>query len=154
MERNPLYGIGAHWVGPHVFKASALWADIFYKSKCPFVCVCLFVRLFTFEVLRQTIQVSLGLWMEDFATKKNIASIVKSCPEHIPQLSMCQFVFTKRCDKKIVTTKMWHKNCDKKRKKKKKSFVKIWVFRFSYNFGIVTIWVLSQFEFCHKLIFF
>ena len=34
------------------FKASALWADAFYKSKCPSVCV--FVRpcvcLFTFEV--------------------------------------------------------------------------------------------------------
>ena len=26
-----------------VFKASALWADAFYKSKCPSVCVC--VRL-------------------------------------------------------------------------------------------------------------
>ena len=35
-----------------VFKASALWADAFYKSKCPSVCpsVCLFVCLFTFEV--------------------------------------------------------------------------------------------------------
>ena len=31
-----------------VFKASALWADAFYKSKCP--SVCLSVRLFTFEV--------------------------------------------------------------------------------------------------------
>ena len=30
-----------------IFKASALWADAFYKSKCPSVClsVCLFVRL-------------------------------------------------------------------------------------------------------------
>ena len=28
-----------------IFKASALWADVFYKSKCPFVClfVCLSV---------------------------------------------------------------------------------------------------------------
>ena len=40
-----------------VFKASALWADAFYKSKCPSVCVsvcvfvCVFVCLFTFEVL-------------------------------------------------------------------------------------------------------
>ena len=34
------------------FKASALWADAFYKSKCPSVCpcVCLFVCVFTFEV--------------------------------------------------------------------------------------------------------
>jgi hypothetical protein len=34
------------------FKASALWADAFYKSKCPSVCpsVCLCVCLFTFEV--------------------------------------------------------------------------------------------------------
>ena len=33
------------------FKASALWADAFYKSKCPSVCFfCLFVCLFTFEV--------------------------------------------------------------------------------------------------------
>ena len=35
-----------------LFKASALWADAFYKSKCP--CMCLFVRVFvcvfTFEV--------------------------------------------------------------------------------------------------------
>ena len=30
------------------FKVSALWADAFYKSKCP--SVCLSVRLFTFEV--------------------------------------------------------------------------------------------------------
>ena len=36
-----------------VFKASALWADAFYKSKCPSVCpsVCPCVCLFTFEVL-------------------------------------------------------------------------------------------------------
>ena len=39
-----------------VFKASALWADAFYKSKCPSVCpsvclsVCPSVRLFNFEV--------------------------------------------------------------------------------------------------------
>ena len=31
-----------------VFKASALWANALYKSKCP--SVCLFVCLFTFEV--------------------------------------------------------------------------------------------------------
>ena len=35
-----------------LFKASALWADAFYKSKCLSVCpsVCPCVRLFTFEV--------------------------------------------------------------------------------------------------------
>ena len=39
-----------------IFKASALWADAFYKSKCPSVrlsvclSVCLFVCLFTFEL--------------------------------------------------------------------------------------------------------
>ena len=33
-----------------IFKASALWADAFYKSKCPSVCVsvCVCVCLFTF----------------------------------------------------------------------------------------------------------
>ena len=39
-------------LSPYIFKAWALWADAFYKSKCPSVCV--FVRpsvcLFTFEV--------------------------------------------------------------------------------------------------------
>ena len=35
-----------------IFKASALWADAFYKSKCPSVCVsvCLCVCVFTFGV--------------------------------------------------------------------------------------------------------
>ena len=35
-----------------IFKASALWADAFYKLICPSVCLCvrLCVRLFTFEV--------------------------------------------------------------------------------------------------------
>ena len=35
-----------------IFKASALWADAFYKSKCPSVCpsVCPCVCLFTFEI--------------------------------------------------------------------------------------------------------
>jgi hypothetical protein len=36
-----------------IFKASALWADSFYKSKCPLsvsLSVCLSVCLFTFEV--------------------------------------------------------------------------------------------------------
>ena len=31
-----------------IFKASALWADAFYKSKC--LCVCVFVSVFSFEV--------------------------------------------------------------------------------------------------------
>ena len=35
-----------------IFKASALWAHAFYKSKCPYVClcVCAFVCLSAFEV--------------------------------------------------------------------------------------------------------
>ena len=33
-------------VGGEIFKALALWADAFYKLKCPYVCVC----VFTFEV--------------------------------------------------------------------------------------------------------
>ena len=35
-----------------LFKASALWADAFYKSKCPYVCLCvrLSVCVSTFEV--------------------------------------------------------------------------------------------------------
>ena len=37
---------------PQIFKASALWADAFYKSKCLSVCpcVCPSVCVFTFEV--------------------------------------------------------------------------------------------------------
>ena len=36
----------------HIFKASALWANAFYKSICPYAClsVCVFVCVFTFEV--------------------------------------------------------------------------------------------------------
>ena len=36
-----------------IFKGSALWADAFYKSKCPYVCVfvCVSVCLLIFEVL-------------------------------------------------------------------------------------------------------
>ena len=35
-----------------IFKALAIWADAFYKSKCLSVslCVCLSVQLFTFDV--------------------------------------------------------------------------------------------------------
>ena len=31
--------------GVDIFKASALWADAFYKSKCPYVCVCVCVSV-------------------------------------------------------------------------------------------------------------
>ena len=33
-----------------VFKASALWADAFYKSKCPYVCLFVCVCVLIFEV--------------------------------------------------------------------------------------------------------
>ena len=49
-----------------IFKASALWADAFYKSKCPSVCpsVCLSVRLFTFEVpLKRIFAPTYRSWM-------------------------------------------------------------------------------------------
>ena len=39
-------GVGCIFQG--IGPLEALWADAFYKSKCP--CVCLFVRVFTFEV--------------------------------------------------------------------------------------------------------
>ena len=40
-----------------VFKASALWADAFYKSKCPYVC--LFVCLSLCSLLRYRLNVFL-----------------------------------------------------------------------------------------------
>ena len=45
-----------YWQLHPIFKASALWADAFYKLKCPSACPCvrlsvrLSVRVFTFEV--------------------------------------------------------------------------------------------------------
>ena len=44
-----------------VFKASALWADAFYKSKCPYIClsVCLFVCLSVCSLLRYRLTVFL-----------------------------------------------------------------------------------------------
>ena len=44
--------MGEYLIGERLFKASALWAHAFYKSKCPYVClcVCLSVCVFTFEV--------------------------------------------------------------------------------------------------------
>ena len=40
-----------------IFKASALWADAFYKSKCPSVCLC--VRLYVCSLLRYRLTVFL-----------------------------------------------------------------------------------------------
>ena len=40
---DPTFGL---YVRFSIFKASALWADAFYKSKCPYVC--LSVCVFTF----------------------------------------------------------------------------------------------------------
>ena len=49
MKKNLLKGMGREvWQSTWIFKASALWADPFYKSICPYVC------LFTFEVLFKT----------------------------------------------------------------------------------------------------
>ena len=39
-------------------------------------------------------------------SQKNIASIANSCPEHIPWLSMCQFVVTEKCHNHLVTKKI------------------------------------------------
>ena len=49
-----------------VFKASALWADAFYKSKCPSVClcVCLCVCLSVCSLLRYRLTVFLPLLTE------------------------------------------------------------------------------------------
>ena len=45
----------------HIFKASALWADAFYKSKFPYVClfVCLCVCLSVCSLLRYRLTVFL-----------------------------------------------------------------------------------------------
>ena len=55
VNKSSMYQIGGqpkHRAEDLIFKASALWADAFYKSKCPYIClfVCLSVCLFTFEV--------------------------------------------------------------------------------------------------------
>ena len=49
---SPVCGIFFLKLFSDIFKASALWANAFYKLKCPSFCgwVCLSVRLFTFEV--------------------------------------------------------------------------------------------------------
>ena len=61
----------------------------------------------------------------------------------------CQCVnwfLLKDVTKKIVTTKMWHKNCDKKKEEKKV------LSKFEF-LGFLIILALSQFEFCHNLSF-
>ena len=53
------------WVNAHIFKASALLADAFYKSKCPSVCqsvclsVCLSVRPCVCSLMRYRLNVFL-----------------------------------------------------------------------------------------------
>ena len=53
--RRPWY----NWIA--LFKASALWADAFYKSKCPSVCLssCPSVRLFVCSLFRYRLNVFL-----------------------------------------------------------------------------------------------
>ena len=66
-----------------LFKASALWVDAYYKSKCPFVS--LFVCLFTFEVpfkLLPKLDVqsfqSFGIFGEKYGNKWLIKNILQT----------------------------------------------------------------------------
>ena len=96
-------------VGNFFFKASALWADAFYKSKCPSVCpnvrlyVCPSVCLFTFEVLfkrlfaptsrsrMSNIFKASALWADAFYKSKCPSVRVSVCPSVCP--SVCLFTF-------------------------------------------------------------
>ena len=55
LYRNKLY-FWQHWCSVvlvlYIFKASALWADAFYKSKCPYVClsVCVSVHFLRYRL--------------------------------------------------------------------------------------------------------
>ena len=58
---NRITMVAAVYIDLLLFKASALWADAFYKSKCPSVCpsVCFTVRLFVCSLLRYRLNVFL-----------------------------------------------------------------------------------------------
>ena len=51
-----------NWEALEIFKTSALWADAFYKSKCP--SVCLSVRLSVCSLLRYRLNVFLPPLLE------------------------------------------------------------------------------------------
>ena len=51
----------------------------------------------------------------------------------------CQFCFTEKCHKILITKKMWQKNWDTKK------VVTFWVFELPYNFDIVPIWFFFSF---------
>ena len=88
-----------------------------------------------------------GLCKKIRSCVKNNASNAKSCPEHIPWLSMCQLFLLKK----------YHKNCVKKHVTKN-IYIYMSQFEFSYNFGFVTIWIFKfdpilSFEFCPNFSF-
>ena len=49
-----------------LFKASALWADAFYKSKCPSVCPSVFVRVFVCLFVCSLLRYRLNVFLPPF----------------------------------------------------------------------------------------
>ena len=97
-----------------IFKASALWADAFYKSKCPSMClsVCVAVCVFTFEVpfKRLFAPTSQGRMSNIFRDSESLGKsnekkwsqiwtfLFESClklPRKIKLVFFCWFCFTK-----------------------------------------------------------